>query len=141
MQSLAAKYDKTLARLAEDRKAVASEAAERDAEERAVQRSREQAVAAQAAAQEEQAQFDEQVKHPFICLQTYVCRHWENPRCSYRRHKLTGSVTVMPCNEHAQQQAEAGGSRTRQGWLHSLGAWGQVRPGFGMLQLPMLLSQ
>lgn len=61
MHSLAAKYDKTLARLAEDRKAVASEAAERGAEESAVQRSREQALAAQAAAQEEQAHFDEQV--------------------------------------------------------------------------------
>ena len=61
MHSLAAKYDKTLTRLADDRKAVASEAAERDAEESAVQRSREQALAAQAAAEEEQAQFDEQV--------------------------------------------------------------------------------
>lgn len=62
MQSLAAKYDKTLMRLAEDRKAVASEAAERDAEESAVQQSREQALAAQAAAEEEQAQFDKQVR-------------------------------------------------------------------------------
>lgn len=70
MQSLAAKYDKTLTRLAEDRKAVASEAAERDAEESAVQRSREQAVAAQAAAQQEQAQFDGQVQHA-----QDVCRH------------------------------------------------------------------
>ena len=61
MHSLAAKYDKTLTRLAEDCKAVASEAAERDAEEITVQRSREQALAAQAAAEEEQAQFDEQV--------------------------------------------------------------------------------
>lgn len=70
MQSLAAKYDKTLTRLAEDRKAVASESAERDAEEGAVQRSREQAVAAQAAAQEEQAQFGEQVKACSKCLPT-----------------------------------------------------------------------
>lgn len=56
------------------------------------------------------------------------------------QHKLTGAATVMPCNEHAQQQAEAGGLRTRQGWLHLPGAWGQVRQGFGMLQLPMLLG-
>ena len=62
MHSLAAKYDKTLARLAEDRRAVATEEAEQDAEETAVQSSREQAIAAEAAAKEEQAQFDEQVK-------------------------------------------------------------------------------
>ena len=62
MHSLAAKYDKTLARLAEDRRAVATEEGERDAEEAAVQSSREQAVAAEAAAKEEQAQFDEQVR-------------------------------------------------------------------------------
>ena len=61
MHSLAAKYDKTLTRLAEDSRAVASEAAERDDIESAVQRSREQADAAQAAAEQEQAQFDEQV--------------------------------------------------------------------------------
>ncbi len=61
MHSLAAKYDKTLARLAEDRKAVATEEAEQDAEESAVQSTREQAVAAEAAAEEQQAKFDEQV--------------------------------------------------------------------------------
>lgn len=61
MHSLAAKYDKTLARLAEDRKAVATEEAERDAEESAVQSTKEQAVAAQATARKQQEQFDEQV--------------------------------------------------------------------------------
>ena len=61
MHSLAAKYDKTLARLAEDRWAVAAEEAERDAEQSAVQSSREQALAAEAAAKQEQAQLDEQV--------------------------------------------------------------------------------
>ena len=61
MHSLAAKYDKTLARLAEDRKAVATEEAEQEAEERALQSSREKAVAAQAATKQEQAQLDKQV--------------------------------------------------------------------------------
>ena len=62
MHSLAAKYDKTLARLAEDRKAVATEEAERNAEELAVQSTREQAVAAAAAAKQQQTLFDKQVR-------------------------------------------------------------------------------
>ncbi len=61
MHSLAAKYDKTLARLAEDRKAVATEEAERDAEEIAVQSTREQAAATEAAAEQQQALLKEQV--------------------------------------------------------------------------------
>lgn len=61
MHSLAAKYDKTLARLAEDRKAVATEEAERDAEEIAVQSTRKQAVATEAAANQQQAVLEEQV--------------------------------------------------------------------------------
>ncbi|KAL0047708.1 hypothetical protein WJX82_009972 [Trebouxia sp. C0006] len=61
MHSLAAKYDKTLARLAEDRRAVATEEAERDAEEIAVQSTREQAVATEAAAKQQQALLEEQV--------------------------------------------------------------------------------
>ncbi|DBA83906.1 TPA: hypothetical protein ACH3X1_006411 [Trebouxia sp. C0004] len=61
MHSLAAKYDKTLARLAEDRKAVATEEAERDAEEIAVQSTREQAVATEAAAKQQQGLLEKQV--------------------------------------------------------------------------------
>lgn len=61
VHSLAAKYDKTLARLAEDRKAVAAEEAERQAEEATAQSTREQAAAAEAAAQKQQADFDQQV--------------------------------------------------------------------------------
>lgn len=58
---MAAKYDKTLARLAEDRKAVTAEEAERDGEEAAVSRSREQASQAEAAAKSQQTKFEEQV--------------------------------------------------------------------------------
>ena len=76
MHSLAAKYDKTLARLAEDRKAVAMEEAERDAEEGTVMDAREQAAAVEAAAEEQQAKFDEQAntlgccdgKHVTTCM-------------------------------------------------------------------------
>lgn len=81
MHSLAAKYDKTLARLAEDRRAVATEEAERDAEEIAVQSTREQAVATEAAAKQQQALLEEQVcstswMHNKIChMQAFVCQH------------------------------------------------------------------
>ena len=61
MHSLAAKYDKTLARLADDRRAVATEEAERQAEESAVQTTREAAAAAETAAEQQQDKFDRQV--------------------------------------------------------------------------------
>ena len=61
MHSLAAEYDKTLARLEEDRKAVTAEEAERDAEEAAVAQSRAQANEAEAAATTQQTKFDQQV--------------------------------------------------------------------------------
>ena len=67
MHSLAAKYDKTLARLAEDRKAVTAEEAERDAEEAAVADSRAQASQAEAAAKTQQSKFDEQVRLFVTC--------------------------------------------------------------------------
>ena len=62
MHSLAAKYDKTLARLAEDRKAVTAEEAERDAEEAAVADSRAQASQAEAAATTQHSNYAEQVR-------------------------------------------------------------------------------
>lgn len=65
MHSLAAKYDKTLARLAEDRKAVTTEEAEQDAEEAAVASSRAQAAAAQTAAELQQSGFDDEVSNMF----------------------------------------------------------------------------
>lgn len=67
MHSLAAKYDKTLARLAEDRKAVTAEEAERDAEDAAVADSRAQASQAQAAGKTQQSKFDEQVRLFVTC--------------------------------------------------------------------------
>lgn len=72
MHSLAAKYDKTLARLAEDRKAVAMEEAERDAEESTVEGTRAQAAAAEAAAEEQQAKFDEQANLLGCCYGKHV---------------------------------------------------------------------
>lgn len=67
MHSLAAKYDKTLARLAEDHKAVTAEEAERDAEEAAVADSRAQASQAEAATKTQQSKFDEQVRLFVTC--------------------------------------------------------------------------
>lgn len=75
MHSLAAKYDKTLARLAEDRKAVTAEEAERDAEEAALLRSREQAGQAKAAAKARMLELEEQVGwlHSWSKQAAFVC--------------------------------------------------------------------
>ena len=79
MHSLAAKYDKTLARLAEDRQAVRTEEAEREAEAAAVASSRAQAAEAQAAAEMQQSRFNDEVSNIFDCsheVHTCIgCRH------------------------------------------------------------------
>jgi hypothetical protein len=61
VRSLTAKYDKTLARLAEDRRAVAADEAEAAAEAAAVADARRGAAAAAEAAAAERAQLLEQV--------------------------------------------------------------------------------
>ena len=105
MHSLAAKYDKTLARLAEDRKAVAMEEAERDAEESTVESAREQAAAAEAAVEEQQARFDEQANTLGCCHGKHVtmCMQCISHLCNRRCYELKPFFAVSVClNEGTQ---------------------------------------
>lgn len=87
MGALAAKYDKTLARIADDRRAVAVEEAERDAELAALLADRQRAEQAQQAALNQSALLRSQVCSKFVgfCDITSVCQNLNsklNAMCS-----------------------------------------------------------